>query len=160
MNVGITGHQNIPEPGRTAILASIRRILEATNPVTGITCLADGADQMFARLVLEQGGRLHVIVPCHGYEQSFGTSDAVDGFKTLLARAAEVETLPYPTPSDDAYLAAGHSVVDMSEMLLAVWDGQPAAGKGGTADIVSYARSKNLPVLVVWPTGLRRQSTR
>jgi hypothetical protein len=156
MKVGITGHQNIPERGREVIRASMQKILAATTPVTGVTSLADGADQMFARLVLEQGGRLHVILPCQGYEHSFGSSDAVDGFKTLLARAAEVETLPYPSPSDDAYLAAGQSVVDTSEMLLAVWDGQPAGGKGGTADIVSYARSKNLPVLVVWPAGLRR----
>lgn len=156
MKLGITGHQNIPEQGREAIREGLEKILAGTTQVIGVTSLAEGADQLFARLVLEQGGRLHVVVPCYDYEKSFGTSDAVGRFKTLLARAAEIDTLPYTAPSDDAYLAAGQSVVDQSEMLVAVWDGQPAAGKGGTADVVAYARSKNLPVLVVWPPGLRR----
>ena len=156
MKVGITGHQNIPERAREAICQSMEQVLAISNPVTGITSLADGADQLFASLVLEQGGRLHVIVPCHDYEESFGTPDAVVRFKMLLARAAEIDMLPYPRPSNEAYLAAGCSVVDRSDVLLAVWDGQPAGGTGGTAEIVAYARSKNLPVVVVWPAGLRR----
>ncbi|MGH9175160.1 MAG: hypothetical protein ACRD1H_12425, partial [Vicinamibacterales bacterium] len=157
MNVGISGHRNIPERGRTAICQSMRRTLTAArHPVTGVTSLADGADQLFATLVLQQGGRLHVIVPCHDYEKSFETADALVGFQTLLARAAEIDTLPFSGPSEDAFLAAGRSVVDLSDMLLAVWDGKPAGGKGGTADIVAYARSKDLPVLVVWPRGLHR----
>jgi hypothetical protein len=157
MNVGITGHKNIPHEARDAICHRLQQILAAsTRPVTGVTSLADGADQLFADVVLEQGGRLHVIVPCRDYETTFDTRDGVLRFKTLIARAAEVETLPYASASNEAYLAAGRSVVDSSDMLLAVWDGQPAGGTGGTADIVAYARSKPLPVVVVWPKGLRR----
>lgn len=31
-------------------------------------------------------------------------------------------------------------------MLLALWDGAPARGPGGTAAIVAYARERGLPV--------------
>lgn len=40
--------------------------------------------------------------------------------------------------------------------LIAVWDGQPAAGFGGTADVVAYARNHDIVVTVVWPDGAER----
>jgi len=40
---------------------------------------------------------------------------------------------------------------------VAVWDGKPARGVGGTADIVSYARQKGVPVAVLWPDGAARE---
>lgn len=54
-----------------------------------------------------------------------------------------------------ASTAAPKRVVDLSEFMLAVWDGQPAKGKGGTADVVSYAQQKATPVLILDP--IRRQ---
>ena len=48
-------------------------------------------------------------------------------------------------------------MVDRSERLVAVWDGKPARGIGGTADIVSYARQKGVPVVVLWPEGATRE---
>jgi hypothetical protein len=33
-------------------------------------------------------------------------------------------------------------------VLIALWDGQPSRGKGGTAEIVAYARQRGIPV--VW----------
>jgi hypothetical protein len=43
-----------------------------------------------------------------------------------------------------------------AEQLWAVWDGQPARGYGGTADVVSAARAIGLPVQVIWPPGAHR----
>ncbi|GAA2994425.1 hypothetical protein GCM10010519_29600 [Streptomyces lactacystinicus] len=37
--------------------------------------------------------------------------------------------------------------------LLAVWDGLPARGQGETADVVALARSRGVPVEIVWPEG-------
>ena len=39
---------------------------------------------------------------------------------------------------------------DACEILLAVWDGKPAAGLGCTADVVAYARERDRHVMVVW----------
>ncbi|MFG2222777.1 hypothetical protein [Streptomyces sp. NPDC048644] len=46
--------------------------------------------------------------------------------------------------------------VGLVDRLIAVWDGQPARGYGGTADVVAYARSTGVPVEVVWPDGATR----
>lgn len=48
-----------------------------------------------------------------------------------------------------AYEACGRHVVDHSDALLAVWDGEPSAGRGGTGDIVAYARARQRPLIWV-----------
>jgi hypothetical protein len=41
-------------------------------------------------------------------------------------------------------------------MLIAVWDGAPPDGKGGTGDTVRTARRRGLPVTVAWADGAAR----
>ena len=43
-----------------------------------------------------------------------------------------------------------------ADELWAVWDGKPARGYGGTADVVACARENGVPVRVIWPAGARR----
>ena len=59
-------------------------------------------------------------------------------------------------PSEAAFLAAGRLVVERSDVLAAVWDGKPARGSGGTADVVDYAKELRREVVVIWPEGLER----
>jgi len=40
--------------------------------------------------------------------------------------------------------------------LFAVWDGKAARGYGGTADVIAEARTRNVPVTVIWPEGASR----
>ena len=47
-------------------------------------------------------------------------------------------------------------VLDESDLLVAVWDGQPARRLGGTAQVVDAAEERRLPVTVVWPAGATR----
>ena len=122
----------------------------------GVSSLAEGADQLFSRVILEVGVSLKVIVPCADYERAFNDPAALHGYRELLSRASDVEYLAYSEPSEHAYLAAGHSIVDQVDLLVAVWDCQPAKGLGGTADIVDYARSTAKPILVLWPPGVSR----
>ena len=53
-------------------------------------------------------------------------------------------------------MAASQSMLDLVDTLIAVWDGQPARGYGGTADVVNEARRRGTPVLIVWPDGASR----
>ncbi|MCA1708813.1 MAG: hypothetical protein LC808_38260, partial [Actinobacteria bacterium] len=62
----------------------------------------------------------------------------------------------YDSPSEDAFFAAGRRVVDLSDVVVAVWDGMEAKGKGGTGDVVTYARDNGIPVVVAWPKGMSR----
>lgn len=157
MRLGISGHQNIsPEVIAYVKPILVRLITERKKDLVGVSSLAAGADQLFASTILDQGGSLQAMIPCRGYEGTFSEPDGLNQFKSLLARAKKVETLEYPKPSEEAFLDAGCRVVDNSDLLIAVWDGEPAAGKGGTADIVKYANRRGVKVIVVWPPGSTR----
>ena len=158
MVVGITGHQNIPASALDFINAEIDRALQPfKSDLIGVSSLAEGSDQLFARAVLRLGGRLHVVIPCSKYEDAFKDDLLIKNYHKLLSSAEEVETLDYPIPSEKAFLDAGRRIVEISKILIAVWDGQEAKGKGGTADIVNYAREIKKEVHVVWPLGLKRE---
>jgi hypothetical protein len=152
--VGITGHQRIPAEGMGFVTARIAATLAAAGrPLTGVSSLAAGADQIFAEEVLRAGGRLHVVVPCAAYEQAFADDAGRREYARLLAAASDVETLPYPAPSSEAFFEAGRRVVELSQRLIAVWDGRAPAGVGGTADVVQFARERGADVVVIWPSG-------
>lgn len=157
MVVGVTGHQDIPAAALAFVEKGITSVLRRLgNEFTGVSSLAGGSDQLFAETVLHLGGRLHVVIPCEGYEKTFVNGRALDSFRHLLESADMVETLEHPSPSEDAFMDAGRRVVELSQILVAVWDGQESRGKGGTADIVHYARERRTKVVVVWPSGIIR----
>jgi len=53
-------------------------------------------------------------------------------------------------------MAASQAMLDQADKLYAVWDGNPARGYGGTADVVAEAESRSIPVTVIWPEGATR----
>jgi hypothetical protein len=118
-------------------------------PLVAVTSLAIGADQLLARLVLERGGVVHALLPFAGIERTFASAD-LPAYRELVSRA-RVEILDTPGTDEDAFLAAGERVVEASELMLAVWNGLPARGKGGTADVVRYALSRGTPVVHINP---------
>jgi len=156
--VGCTGHQALGPATRRLIAAAIAEALTNLNgrDLVGLTSLAEGADQVFAFAVLAAGGRLQAVIPSQSYEQSFQSDPARQTYGSLLDLAASRTTLTFSTPSEDAYLAAGHHIADNCDVLLAIWDGQEAAGKGGTGDVVAYARSRGRETQVIWPPGSSR----
>jgi hypothetical protein len=151
MFVGITGHQSLSDSGGwETIKGQLRRLLDGIEPpLVGLSSLAAGADQLFASLVLSLGGDLVVVLPFEGYGRSFGDDHSKRSFRRLLARAARVEHLACQGEDEECYRAAGRRVVDESDILIAVWDGQPAKGIGGTADVVAYAKEIGKTVFLV-----------
>lgn len=154
--VGVTGHQEIPEGVLDYVVDNVSALLASCSPpVSALTSLAAGADQLVAREVLTAGGTLHVVVPSRGYETTLARDD-LRSYEALVSQAQEVTLLDFPEPSEEAYWAAGRAIVDGCDLLLAIWDGQPARGLGGTADVVAYARDLEKEVRVVWPQGVGR----
>jgi hypothetical protein len=143
---------------RRDVAAAIAQLLadQEQGPLVGVSSLAEGADQLFAFAVLAAGGQLHAVIPSQGYEQTFATPRARSAYAALLLLAEQTTTMPFAEPSEDAFLAAGHEVADGCDLLIAVWDGRQAAGKGGTGDIVNHARARGREICVVWPDGARR----
>jgi hypothetical protein len=155
--LGVAGHQTIPAEARDFMVQAVRGILhQAEAPLCAVTSLAAGADQLVASELLQSGGHLHVIVPSRNYERSFATKEDLASYRSLLAAAHDVTRLDYAEPSEEAFLAAGKTVVDNCQLLIALWDGKPARGLGGTADVVRYARNTGKAVSIVWPDGIGR----
>jgi len=153
---GVTGHRVLPPSVVECAARHWSRVLPAEAELYGVSSLADGADQLFATQVLAAGGTLEVVVPCEGYAGSLLAEDSRARFEELRRAAASVLTMPYPEPSEQAFLAAGQALVDRCDHLFAVWDGRPARGLGGTADVVTYARARGVPVTVLWVKGVLR----
>jgi len=155
--VGFSGHQSLSVPTRSLVRSDLSRVLATMGRVLAMTSLAAGSDQIFAECALAAGGDLAVIVPCDDYEASFENEDDLALYRELLNSAAEVVRMPFPAPSEEAYWAAGRHAVDVADVLIAVWDGLPAGGLGGTADVVRYAEGAGREVLRIWPAGASRR---
>lgn len=74
--------------------------------------------------------------------------------REYLAQAASVTTLPYQHAGHDAYTAASKTLVDETELLIAVWDGSLDSGTG---QAVAYARAQERQIKILWPRGARRR---
>ena len=112
------------------------------------------------RRYIVEACELHVVQPTTGmqYRDSFEDPDARRGYDELYGQASHVEALEHTESTEQAHMDAGKVVVDRSSVLVAVWDGQPSRGLGGTADVVSYARQRGVPVEVIWPEGASRDA--
>ncbi len=164
VTIGVTGHRFLAEPDRLeAALSDVveRLSRERPEPWTVVSALAEGADRLVALRLLERPGtRLVAVLPLQvdDYETDFASPGSRAEFRALLARADDVVTLPPREDRDRAYEAGGVAVLDRSDVLVAVWDGQVEQGVGGTGAIVALARSRGLPVVWVH-AGNRRPGT-
>ncbi|MGB8963650.1 MAG: hypothetical protein WCC38_17060 [Pseudonocardiaceae bacterium] len=157
--VGITGHSNLTVESAPLVADALRAELAAhvSDGLVGVSCLARCADQLFARVVLELGGGLEVVLPAADYRSRKVKVDNAAVFDELIGQATTVRTLPFETSNRESYLAASEHVLSTAELMMAVWDGYPADGRGGTGDVIERARALDLPVTVVWPTGAARE---
>jgi hypothetical protein len=156
--IGITGHMNLTPETVTLVRQDIEKALAAYRPdqLIGVSCLAVGADSIFAEAVLNAGGTLEVILPAEDYRERKVKPDHAPLFDNLISRAAAIHVMPYATSNRDAYEAANNAMLDTIDQLFAVWDGKSPVDKGGTAAVVEAAKSRNIAVRVIWPDGATR----
>mgnify|MGYP000730496978 CR=1 FL=1 len=153
--IGITGHRVLPPHTERLVAAALREAVGRYDDLVGVSALAEGADSLFAQAVLDAGGSLVAIVPARSYRAALPDAHR-PVFDALLARAVRVIALDHDDPTDDAYMDGGLRVLDECDVLVAVWDGQPARGLGGTAQVVDAAAERHVPVMVIWPAGAAR----
>ncbi|WP_426571974.1 hypothetical protein [Aquihabitans sp. McL0605] len=146
--IGVTGHRTLAD--RPKVLAGVDLVLDRLTAgsdasLVVVSSLAEGADRLVAQRVMARGGRLIALLPFApvDYIADFATVASVQEFTDLVAAADEREVI-LGAPADDstreaAYERAGRAVLDRCDVLLALWDGQPGRGRGGTAELVSEA---------------------
>jgi hypothetical protein len=161
--VGFSGHRQLENA--EGIAAAITRELEALKQEApgewiALSSVAEGGDQLFVIQARSLGWSWHAILPLPRAEFS---KDFVPTewtrVETLLDQAESVRAISENGSREDAYLDCGMETVHGSDVLLAVWDGEAARGKGGTADVVAYATSLGKPVIVIDPKTLEVRRT-
>ncbi|MEU8261530.1 hypothetical protein AB0C02_13035 [Micromonospora sp. NPDC048999] len=161
LRVGITGHINLtPDTERLiadALRVELRRISD--RPVHGVTCLAAGADQIFARAVLATGGTYEVILPAPDYRAAAIAQDRRAAYDELLQRATRVIHIDHNRSGTAAYVAANRELLRRIQRLVAVWDGELGCHAASTDRTVDWARQRGIPTTILWPTGARRMPT-
>jgi hypothetical protein len=164
LRVGVTGHRHLGDDpavawfvhARCAILLDRLQALARLSHgrICAYSALAVGADQLFAQAALGLGIPLVGVIPFVDYPQDFPGADR-DTYEAILARCVKVQQLPNRRRSEKAYFDAGKWVANQVEYLVAVWNGLPAAGLGGTGDVVAYAERKKRVVLRIDPAEAR-----
>ena len=154
VRIAVTGHRFFDEAAAAYITAHVGAVLDeatAGAAVRVVTSLAEGADQLVAQEAVRRGIPVEVIVPAAGYAESLAGAADRRRYQELLTRAASVRTLDHRRPTPQAYLDAGLVMLAGADRLIAVWDGAPARGTGGSAQIVARARELQLDLHVIWP---------
>lgn len=159
--IALKGHRNLrrPEAVGEALAALLRTLsVEIQGTLVGVSSIAPGADTLFAQAVLELSlpWRALLPVPVADLRQDFSPADW-QLREHLLARATEVQVSGTPNGENEADLECGMETVDQADLLIAVWDGQPAAEPGGTGDIVAYARGVGKPLILLNPDTLEQR---
>ncbi len=159
--IGVTGHRTLRADADqwvsplSDVLERIRTRLPHT-PVVVLSALAEGADRQLARMVMARLDAQLVVplpMPVEEYVRDFVSGQSQREFHSLLQEAMGARVVggrvhDEPTARNDRtrrYAQAGAYVVEHSHLLIAVWDGQPARGPGGTADVVEWWRRGAVP---------------
>lgn len=176
VRVGVTGHREGPDLGSEALREAIRKALDQIRSIALeafqerrklfakdqnapflrlVSSLAQGADRLVAQEATAKEYKLHALLPfprdIYAKDPNLGS---VDEFNDLLDDKKKTERVfeldnSFATEAERkaAYEAAGRLVLRQSDVLIAIWDGEPARGTGGTGQIVEEAQVAEIPVL-------------
>lgn len=120
------------------------------------TALAAGADCLAADAAIAGGYDLDLVLPFprETYIRSQGFSPAeLRTFLRLWTHAPETTTrmeldAGHDSGGASAYVALAHAILERSDVLLGVWNGQKGDGPGGTAEVLADAMARGH--VVVW----------
>jgi hypothetical protein len=151
--VGFTGHRRLTDgEGAAKALRSALEQIRRETPGEWIarSSIASGGDRLFVREAHALGMSWHAILPMPRAEfaHDFAPSEWPE-VEATLATADHVRVIADSDDREEGYLDCGIETVNEADVLLALWDGDAARGKGGTADIVQYAKSISKPLIIV-----------
>lgn len=161
--VGVTGHRDIApdDPAISALVRKeLRRIARAYPgaPLLILSGLAEGADRLVAEVAREEfDADLWAILPLPDalYEGDFAKRASVKDYKRLKAASQRVVEAPlmasrravarYGEPRNHQYAWIGAFIAKRAQVLIAIWDGAPARGTGGSAHVVDWFIKGKVP---------------
>lgn len=159
--VGITGHRPNRMPEKhwhrikndlNMVMAEIEAEHRGRRPML-LSGLAEGADRLAAFVALGRSWKLQTILAFHRtrFEKDFADAFAIGEFRAALGASTKVEepkrSAHLGKPPEDGYYAVGQRLLALSDILIAVWDGQGSQGRGGTVEVIEEARTRGIPVI-------------
>ncbi len=129
-----------------------------------VDSLAEGADRIAAQVFIERMGKgdnglsfaLDVVLPFarEEFETDFADESSRAEFRALIGKARAVLELPGRREAEaGAYEVAAYTVVDQSDVVVAIWDGGPSNGRGGTTDTMEAASRDGRPLVIIDANG-------
>jgi hypothetical protein len=159
--IGVTGHRDVDEEDerlRAVVAGELSRLAagQAGRPVEVLSSLAEGADRLVAEVAMSRlGAKLVAPLPLapEEYAKDFASARSRRRFRRLLGRAerwfvaggAEAGAAGGADGRALRYARAGAYIVEHCSVLVAVWDGRPARGVGGTAQLVEWMLQGAVP---------------
>lgn len=151
LGVGIAGHIKLRTEDMPSLAEEVRKALRKLQQDTGLEIvvfcsLAEGADQLAARVAIEEKCRLVVPLPraAADFETDF-TSEAVrtefrallkEAERSFVVEAGDVGLDAYPESAlkenDRGYRRAGLFIAQSCHVLLALWNGKTGDSPAGT----------------------------
>jgi hypothetical protein len=164
--IGITGHRDLRPEDEGILTDLIEEFFDTIEtqcshtPIKLLCPLADGADQLVAKVALNRGIEVVAVLPMpeEFYLMDF-TAPGRQIFHELLPQTSQRFTLPLARevtaellalppsdgPGDKArkaqYEQLGLYVVHRCQILLALWDGVESGKQGGTACVVNFQQN-------------------
>jgi hypothetical protein len=162
--VGFTGHRRIASEEKVApflrgVLVSLAS--ERYGNLIGRSSVASGADTLFAEACLDLKLRWIALLPFPEaeFKKDFNEMDWHRA-AALLCRADRIETSSGVAERPGGYLQCGLATVEGADVMIALWDGKPSRGPGGTAEIVAHTRLLQKPLILIHPDKLEIQRER
>ena len=149
--IGFTGHRKLPDEAKCR--EAIRKVLlewieKVPGVVYGVTSAAAGGDLLFAETCIELNLPIRVFLPLpkEQFREDFD-EPAWARAECVFEKALSVEVTGAGEKLTERYYECGIETVQQSQLLIALWDGEPSQGLGGTADMVHFAKEQGRPVI-------------
>jgi hypothetical protein len=116
-----------------------------------VSGLAAGTDLIAIGEAHTHAWQTQLLLPenCQHFRGRLNTGDQL-AFDQALSRSVsltEITVYGEEASTSEPHAALGQLLLQNIDLLVAVWDGEPGRGKGGTADIITYAYKLQIPVL-------------
>lgn len=149
--IGFTGHRSIPDEAksRESIRGFLREQKAKTQAIVyGVSSAAAGSDLLFAESCIELEIPLRILLPLsrEDFKQDFDAATWLR-VEAVVSKAISVEVTGRGENRNEAYYECGVDTVQQSQLLIAVWDGEPSRGMGGTQEIKEFAEKMGKPVI-------------
>jgi class 3 adenylate cyclase len=158
--------RRFPESAEAVVAQAISERIAQVAPVTGYASAACGSDILFLEAMLRGGREIYIVLPC-GEEEFIATSVLAGGaswlarFHRVLEKATRVviassqrlsgHGISYDYANELilglATIRAAHLETEL--IPIAVWDGLPGDGPGGTASAIARWRQAGLAVELI-----------